>query len=228
MYLQLAEDNYLSKKGKAKQAVAKVLLAPGRALLNLMLDNNIDGLATKFSKMNWSALSSDWAKVGGDSNLLAKNINKGKNKKPKKIGFLNKFKKGGALAECNYMEQNGNIYLSEVTSEQKAGIISAATAAGTAVGTVVPGAGNVVGAAAGASLGSLIVAVLPMFKKAAEDPSGEDPNIAPGDTPNIPESGNPQAAPDAKETTASKLPSWALPVGIGAALLVGGYFLIKK
>ena len=78
---------------------AVALLAPGRALFNILAKFNVDGLATKLASENWNDVKMWWNKVGGQSSKLAKFINQGKGKKPVKIGLLKKFRAGGALAE---------------------------------------------------------------------------------------------------------------------------------
>jgi hypothetical protein len=212
MYLQLAENTYLAKSNKPKDERNKiniVLLAPGRALFLAMCDLNIDGLATKLSRRNFAELRTYWLKAGGDPDKLAKNINKGKGKKPKKIGFLKKFKKGQQLAET------ANPFLSEeLTPQKKAAIISASTAAGIALGTVFPVLGNIAGASGGASLGAVIVEILPIIKKAADDTAGDE-EILPPPGDNLPENTG-GAGTETETTTTGGLPKWALPVGAAA------------
>lgn len=226
MYLQLAEDTTLAKKRANKpdrrNPAAVVLLAPGRALFQAMLDLNVDGLATKLSRRDFAELRTYWLKAGGDPDKLAKYINKGKGKKPKKIGFIKKFKKGQQLAE------NENPFMAEdLTPSKKAAIIGAATAAGTAIGTAFPGIGNVAGAAAGTSLGGVIVAILPVIKKAADDTAGDE-ETTPPNTPDVPEDTGGAGGEEGAETEPKKgLPKWAIPVGaavIGLGLI---YYFTK-
>lgn len=200
-------------KGKGTSIIAAVALAPARALFSLMMDLNVDGIATKFALMPYNEVKENWLKVGGDIDKLAKWINKGKGKKPLKIGLLKKFKTGGTLAEREY--------LSEVTDAQKAGIVAATTAAGTAIGTAVPGVGNVVGGTAGASLGTLIIAILPLFKKASNLPDG-DADVIPAPTPPVP------TDTGAGTGGTGTLPKWIMPVGLGIAGLVAIYYFTKK
>ena len=224
MYLQLAEDTTLARKKANKpdrrNPAAVVLLAPGRALFQAMLDLNVDGLATKLSRRDFAELRTYWLKAGGNPDKLAKYINKGKGKKPKKIGFIKKFKKGEQLAEQE------NPFMSEdLTPSKKAAIIGAATAAGTAIGTAFPGIGNVAGAAAGTSLGGVIVAILPVIKKAADDTAGDE-ETTPPTTPDLPED---TGGAGGEETEPKKgLPKWAIPVGaavIGLGLI---YYFTKS
>jgi len=211
-------------KGKSTASTAAIVLfAPGRALFNAMVDLNVDGLATKLARQNWQEVKSNWSKVGGDTNKLGKFINKGKDKKPKNIGFMKKFK-GGALGDA----YGTGYYLSEPTAGEKAGIVAAATAAGTTVGSIYPAIGNVTGAAAGASLGGLIVAILPLFKKAADDTAGDIPDVTPPQSQNIPDEPNITTGTDTTQTGISGLPSWAIPVGAGIVGLGLIYMLTKK
>lgn len=215
-------------KGKSTGgALLNVTLAPGRALFNLMTEMNIDGIATKLARRPWAEVAAQWNKVGGKPSTLAKMINKGKGKKPKKIGFLNKFKTGGSLAEDNpfLSAYQPSYYLSEVTPEKKAAIIAAATAAGTAIGTVVPGAGNAAGAAAGGSMGAVIALIVPLIAALANDTAGEDPNNFPPPTPTIPEDESLDTPTDTTTTDAKK---YIVPIAIGAAGLGLIYFMTRK
>jgi hypothetical protein len=236
MYLQLAEDRQLSRRRlfqrdpNKRNPVASVALAPGRALFLAMLNFNVDGLATKLARRNWSDLQSRWLKVGGNPKRLSEAINKGKGKKPKKINFLSKLK-GKQLGEDVYLSE-------ELSGEAKSKIIAASTAAGTAVGTVVPGIGNAAGAAAGASLGGLIVAIYPVIKQAAEDPAGEDPDKTPEPVADVPageDVSDPNATTetggaDTGATDQSFFTKYKTPLLIGGGLLAIGaiYMLTKK
>jgi len=95
-YRYLNEDIFLSKKAKKpkenkRNPLKVVVLSSGRAAFLAMLSMNIDGLATRLAKGNLDELGKKWLKLGGDRNKLIKNINKGKSKKAKKLGFLDKF-----------------------------------------------------------------------------------------------------------------------------------------
>lgn len=232
MYLQLAEDRTLSRRRlfnrdrqpNRRNPAASVALAPGRALFLAMITANLDGIATKLSKQNFTDIQSKWLKVGGNPRKLSTAINKGKGKRPKKINFLSKFK-GGRLAE--------DITLSEeLTEEQKTKIISLSTAAGTAIGTAVPGIGNAVGAGAGASLGGLIVQIYPIIKKAADDPAGEDPNKDPEQTPTVPEGADvedPNATPGGEQEPKTFWEKYKTALVIGGALIsIGGLYYLSK
>ena len=229
-------DRKLAAWTKCREAAGKstggaflnVALAPGRALFNLMTEMNIDGLATKLARRPWAEVAAMWNKVGGKPSTLAKFINKGKSKRPKKIGFLNKFKTGGQLAEENpfLSAYQPSYYLSEVTPEKKAAIVAAATAAGAAVGTIVPGAGNAAGAASGGSMGAMIALILPLIVQIANDQAGEDPTTDPPQTPTIPED---ESLDSPTETTDQEgMKKYILPIAIGAAGIGLIYFMTRK
>jgi len=233
MYLQLAEDRTLSRKlfkrdPNKRNPLASVTFAPGRALFLAMITFNVDGLATKLARRNWSDLQARWLKVGGNPKRLSEAINKGKGKKPKKINFLAKLK-SKQLGEDVYLSE-------ELSAAAKSKIISASTAAGTAVGTAVPGIGNAAGAAAGASLGGLIVAIYPVIKQAAEDPAGEDPDKTPESVPDVP-AGEDVTDPNATtagtetetETEQSFFSKYKTPILIGGGLLaIAAIYMITK
>lgn len=222
-------------KGKSTAGIGAIIgMAPGRALFNLMVEFNIDGIATKLAARPWNEIKQWWSKVGGDTNKLAKFINKGKGKKPRKIGLLNKFKAGGTLAEMQnpFLSAYGpSYYLSaELTEQKKAAIIAATTAAGTAVGTIVgPGPGSAAGAGAGASLGAVFMAILPLVVQMANDKIGEDPNVNPPELPTVPEDEPTTTTPGA--TTDDKIFGLPKKTVMFGAIALGGlglvYYLTK-
>ena len=205
-------------KGKGTSIIAAVALAPARALFSLMVDLNVDGIATKFAVMPYNEVRENWLKVGGDIDKLAKFINKGKGKKPLKIGLFTKFKSSGALADREYLNE-------DPTEAQKASIVAATTAAGTAIGSVVPGVGNIVGGGAGASLGALIIAILPFIKKASNSSAG-DADVIPAPTPPLPTDTG-AGTGGTGGTGIAGLPKWVLPIA-GIAGLVAIYYFTKK
>ena len=234
MYLQLAEDATLARRRRnrdKRNPAAMVALAPGRALFLAMLDLNIDGLATKLARQNPEELKTMWLKAGGDYNKLVKNINKGKGKKPKKIGFIHKFKSGGQLAEVQnpfLNSYNQSNFLSEdLSPEKKAKIIAASTAAGTAIGTAVPAVGNVAGAAAGTSLGGVIVALYPIIKKSAADTAGDE-EVTPPPTADIPESTETTETDETENKILGLNKNVVIYGGIGLAGLGLIWYLTKK
>ena len=200
MYLQLAEssDLLLSKRKKKdktekRHPLKAVTLAPGRSLFLLMLDYNIDGLASRLATQDISGLSSQWRKMGGDPDKLVKNINKGKKKKPHKFGFLDKFKGPAALADDGSDENPAGL-----SNSQKAAIIGASTALGAAIGATIPATAPIA-IPGGPVLGTVLVGVMPYIKKGANQ---TDAQAAAGST--TPDAPVPPSEP--VETVADALP----------------------
>ena len=263
MYLQLEEDNniFLGRnkdkprkkffKGKGKNLVKKVLLAPGRALLIGMAKLNFGQIATKLSKGNLDKLKEQWLKLGGDYNKLVAAINKGKNKKAKGNDFFKKIlgKKPLSEQENNLGEElylNDNFGLCEDDEENPAGlskeakskIIAISTGAATAIGTAV---GLPVVAGAGPALAAVIIGIIPLLQKADEIPDSDNPTgpEVPTD-PNQEPDDNAAADADSPEATAAAgTPAAAIKkifsnknlpfiIGGAAVLGIGAYFLLKK
>lgn len=183
MYLELADNAPLlsrrrrKKDGGTRHPIKAVMLAPGRALFLLMLDENIDGLASRLATENISGLSKQWEKMGGDQRKLVQMINKGKGKKARRFGFLSKFTGAQHLGEDEENPAN-------LSNDQKAKIIAASTALGAAIGATIPAAAPVA-IPGGPILGSVIVGVIPFIKNAAnKTQSAED---AGANLPTIPE-----------------------------------------
>ena len=264
MYLQLEEDNniFLGRnkdkprkklfKGKGKNLVKKVLLAPGRALFIGMAKLNFGQIATKLSKGNQDKLKEQWLKLGGDYNKLVAAINKGKNKKAKGNDFFKKIlgKKPLSEQENNLGEKlylNDNFGLCEdeeenpagLSKEQKSKIIAISTGAATAIGSAV---GLPQAAAAGPALAAVIIGIIPLLSKADEIPDSDNPT-----GPEVPTDPNQEpdeaAAADAEspEATAAAAgtPGAAIKkifskknlpfiIGGAAVLGIGAFFLLKK
>lgn len=264
MYLQLEENNniFLGRnkdkprkklfKGKGKNLVKKVLLAPGRALLIGMAKLNFGQIATKLSKGNQDKLKEQWLKLGGDYNKLVAAINKGKNKKAKGNDFFKKIlgKKQLSEHENNLGEElylNDNFGLCEDEEENPAGLSKEAKAKIIAISTSVAGTiGTAVGlpavAAAGPALAAVIIGIIPLLQKADEIPDEENPT-----GPEVPTDPNQEpdeaaaADADSPEATAAAAgtPGAAikkifskknLPLIIGGAAVlgIGAFFLLKK
>lgn len=214
----------VADKGKtvAKKVVGgakTVSLAPGRNLFLLLVKNNLDGLASKLSKIDQGKLRTLWNKAGGDWTVLTKNIRTGSGKKSRRLGLLKSLRKIGI---------NG---LGNVSS---GAIISAATAAGAAVGTAVPAAGTAAGTAAGSSLGAVLVAmqeILPSLVKMAnaQDLGGGDNISVEGgtslDVGNEDVGGGSDQKSDTGKTGNKK--TWLIAGGVVAAAAIL-YFATKK
>ena len=264
MYLQLEENNdiFLGRKsskpprkklfkGKGKNLVKKVLLAPGRALFIAMAKLNFGQIATKLSKGNQDKLKEQWLKLGGDYNKLVAAINKGKNKKAKGNDFFKKIlgKKPLSEQENNLGEElylNDNFGLCEddeenpagLSKEAKAKIIAISTGAAGAIGTAV---GLPAVAAAGPALAAVIIGIIPLLQKADEIPDAENPTgpEVPTD-PDQPADADAAADADSPEATAAAgTPGAAIKkifskknlpfiIGGAAVLGIGAYFLLKK
>lgn len=192
MYLQLAENApFLSKKHGNRHPVKAVVLAPGRALFLLLLDENIDGLASRLATEDISGLSAQWEKMGGDKQKLVKFINNGKGKKKRDFGFLKKFQGPQTLADDSSDENPAGL-----TADQKAKIIAASTALGAAIGATIPAAAPIA-IPGGPILGTVIVGVAPYIKNAAKRTDSSE--AAGAAAPTIPDPG-PSTFPDGGST----------------------------
>jgi len=255
IYLGRNKDKPKKKlfKGKGKNLVKKVLLAPGRALFIAMNKLNFGQIATKLSKGNQDKLKEQWLKLGGDYNKLVAAINKGKSKKAKGNDFFKKIlgKKPLSEQENNLGEElylNDNFGLCEdeeenpanLSNEAKAKIIAVSTGAAGAIGTAV---GLPAVAAAGPALAAVIIGIIPLLQKADEIPDVENPT-----GPEVPT--DPNQAPDGAEAADAKSPEAAaaadadadaspikkifskknLPFILGGAAVlgIGAYFLLKN
>ncbi len=182
------------REGKGKSTtfnpIKAAILAPGRALFLLILDMNIDGTASRLATSDVEGLKRQWNKMGGDSRKLIQMINAGKNKTPKRLGFLTKFVGPSALA-ADGDEENP----SGITNDQKARIIAATTALGGVVASTFP-ASAPVAIPGGPILGTVIVGILPYIKQAANKSAAQEaaaaalaPLVVPADgTPGAPAS----------------------------------------
>jgi hypothetical protein len=237
----LNEDVFLSKKAKKPKSnkrspLKAAVLAPGRAAFLAMLAINLDGLATRLAKGNLDELGKRWLKLGGDRNKLIKNLNKGKSKKAKKLGFLNKLAGKQGLSENEYtLAERYYPMLNEDADENPAGldtatkakIIAISTGAATAIGGLVGGPAGVTIGAAGPALGAVIIGVYPLIKKSADVPEAEVlPDTAPVIEPPV---DNVEDGDDADATTTTTgLPKWVIPSAIGLAALGGLYYFVIK
>lgn len=130
--------------------VARLGLAPGRNLFLVLVKANIDGIATKLSKLDFEKVKTSWIKAGGKAENLQNAIKSGSQKRAKKVGFLSLLAK---KSKKNVAGIYGSVF------DEKA-LTIALPAAATAVGTAVnPGAGT----AAGTSLGAVMVKMVPII-----------------------------------------------------------------
>ena len=143
--------------GAAAAAVKGATLAPGRNLFRLIVQNNMDGIASKLAKMNQGQILDLWKKVGGDPGKIAADIRNGASKPVKKLGLLGLVKKKLAAKGLKGM--------GATDSQVIDALVPAATAAGTAVGAASGPQGAAVGAASGASLAEVLKQLIPLVQQ---------------------------------------------------------------
>ena len=157
-------QGYAPIGGKVNANVA--LLMPGRNLFRLIVQGNLDGIASKLAKMDQAKIANLWNKAGGDPGKLSADIRKGSSRPTKKLGLLGFIKKKLAAKGIKGLG---------ATDDQVAQfVVPAATAAGTAVS-------GPSGAAAGASLGEVLKQLMPILQQllAATAPADMTDNLTP-------------------------------------------------
>lgn len=143
--------------GAAANAVKGATLAPGRNLFRLIVQNNMDGIASKLAKMNQQQILDLWKKVGGDPGKIAADIRNGSSKPVKKLGLLGLIKKKLTAKGIKGMGATDAQVITE--------LVPAATAAGTAVGAASGPQGAAAGAATGASLAEVLKQLIPLVQQ---------------------------------------------------------------
>ena len=143
--------------GAAANAVKGATLAPGRNLFRLIVQNNMDGIASKLAKMNQAQILDLWKKVGGDPGKIAADIRNGASKPVKKLGLLGLIKKK--------LTAKGIKGLGATDAQVINELVPAATAAGTAVGAASGPQGAAAGAATGASLAEVLKQLIPLVQQ---------------------------------------------------------------
>ena len=143
--------------GAAANAVKGATLAPGRNLFRLIVQNNMDGIASKLAKMNQQQILDLWKKVGGDPSKIAADIRNGSSKAVKKLGLLGLIKKK--------LTAKGIKGLGATDAQVISELVPAATAAGTAVGAASGPQGAAAGAATGASLAEVLKQLIPLVQQ---------------------------------------------------------------
>lgn len=215
---------------KAKDILGKaktIGLAGGRNLILIIVKNNLDGLANKFSRINQGELRSAWNKAGGNWTDLQNAIKKGASKPYKNLGLLKgieKIVKTTGLGQTEPPPADFNQLLTLLSDPKiQAAIVSLSGTIGTGVGAAAgastgPGAAATAagGGTAGASMGAVLNAmakILPALlsllssrDRANPDPIGTNTDFSQDDS-NTDESGN-----DTSTTT---------PYIIGAAVVAG-------
>jgi len=143
--------------GAAVAAIKGATLAPGRNLFRLIVQNNMDGIASKLAKMNQQQILDLWKKVGGDPGKIGADIRNGASKPAKKLGLLGLVKKKLAA--------KGIKGLGATDAQIIEALVPAASAAGTAVGAASGPQGAAVGAASGASLAEVLKQLIPLVQQ---------------------------------------------------------------
>jgi hypothetical protein len=220
------KENRQETKEKIKAGLKKVGqgaktlgLAPARAMFMTLISLNVDGFASKLSKINTTNLLNSWLKLGGDRTKLASAISKGASRPSKKLGFLPKLKQ--IIGNTNI----SGIGQTEIPAIIKTKIISLCTTAGTSIG------GSPQGTATGASMGGIVVALLPSLINAIKQVPSTDLTDAPLD--------NLDLTSDIASETESEIQTgggsgFSLPkntllyAGGALALAAGIYFATKK
>lgn len=143
--------------GAAASALKTASLAPGRNLFRVIVQNNLDGIASKLAKMNQAQILDLWKKVGGEPGKIAADIRKGSAKPAKKLGLLGLVKKK--------LTAKGIRGIGATDAQVITELVPAATAAGTAVGAASGPQGAAAGAAAGASLAEVLKQLIPLVQQ---------------------------------------------------------------
>jgi hypothetical protein len=137
-----------------KNIALTIPLAPGRGIFLGMVKKNLDGMATKLTKINQEKLKNTWHRAGGSFEKLQAAIKEGASKPAKKLGLLGKLR---GILKKKGLTGIGQADPKKAENELKAAIIAVSSAIGTAVAT--PGAGT----AAGAALGAALAAIVPVL-----------------------------------------------------------------
>jgi hypothetical protein len=155
-------NRYRFQQGKAVRGIQgpgfrRIALAPGRGLFLGIVKGNLDGIASKLTKVDQNKLKKTWENAGGDFSKLQKAIKTGASKPARKLGLLGFIRKRlrpkGGVNGIGAASQN----------DIKAAIIAGAAAAGSAIAT--PGVGTGAGAAIGAALVALIPIVIDLVSQ---------------------------------------------------------------
>jgi len=146
--------SYTDQGLMGKNIALTIPLAPGRGIFLGMVKKNLDGMATKLTKVNQEKLKKTWHNAGGSFEKLQAAIKEGASKPAKKLGLLGKLR---GILKKKGLTGLGQADPKKAENEIKAAIIAVSSAIGTAVAT--PGAGTAAGAALGAAL-SVMVPIL--------------------------------------------------------------------
>ncbi len=173
-------DKAIELANKIPQGLKTGSLAGGRALFILMIENNLDGFASKLASGNTTNLLNKWYRLGGDRTKLAKALKTGASKPAKKLGFLPKLKaiytKGGinGIGETNSdIIVNETIKAYKMNPSLQSAIGGLCTGAGTVIGAVIGAAGGLtaaatatIGTVSGGALGLVVIGLTDVIVEA--------------------------------------------------------------
>lgn len=154
-----AQATIKAQTANVVQGAKTVSLAPARGLFMLLISKNIDGLASKLSKINTTAFLNKWYSLGGNRTDLANAIKNGASKPERKMGFLPKLKSIVANKTING--------IGAIDATTSGAIITLFTSVGTAIS-------GPQGGAVGATLGGVVVQVLPTIIDAVKQAPSVD------------------------------------------------------
>ena len=202
---------------KAGSNLKSAGLAVGRNLFLIAIKANLDGIASKLAKINFTDISKYWQKAGGNPQNIQNAIKVGSSKPSKKLGLL------GVLKKKSEKKVNGIGAID--TTALKAAIVPTATAAGTAIAPTG-------GTAAGASLGAVLIALLPLVTQLLQSMNAGDAasNITTDVelTPEEQQNSDTGQGNDGGATTGGGSDNTTTYLLIGAAALIGAYFYFDK
>jgi hypothetical protein len=186
-------------------------LAGGRALFLAMVQKNLDGMATKLTKVDANLVKTQWNKVGGNYTALQKAISVGNSRPAKRLGFLPKLR--------DLFKKKGIRGIGATEGEVQAAIVTIATTIGTAIA---PAAGTAAGASVGAVLAGIYPVIAQLVKQtpAAESGAGDFTKTDITDEEDLEASGS-----DGGGGGGGNLMKYLPFIAIGGAAL---YFFLKK
>ena len=199
---------------KAGATATTIGLSAGRNLFLIMVKANLDGIASKLQKIDFASISKYWKTAGGNPQNLQDAIKKGASKPSKKLGLLGLLKKKSQKITGTIID----------TSVLETAIVPAAAAAGTAIAPTG-------GTAAGTSLGVVLKKMIPVIVQVLQSLGKNEEADA---IQNISLSSEEQTGGDTGSNTGGDTggdggeDNTTTYLIIGAAALVGAYFLFNK
>lgn len=205
---QAIVQNVKTKTQNVGQGLKTGGLAGGRALFLAMVQKNLDGMATKLTKVDANLVKTQWSKVGGDYTALQKAISKGNSVPAKRLGFLPKLR--------DLFAKKGIRGIGATEGEIQAAIVTIATTIGTAIA---PAAGT----AAGASVGAVLAGIYPVIAQLVKQTPAAESSAGDLVTTDITADANANAGADGGG--GGNLMKYLPFIAIGGAAL---YFFLKK